>query len=284
MLELKTLRKIATGGQAEIFDLEDGKVLRLMFRQADKILIDYEFKSLQKVKQHGLIVPEVFEIVSIDNRPGLIMEKIDGMTMTRMIQINPLLLPKKARELGEIHNKLNKIVAPEGLMELKSRIKTFVERSQFIDSEEKTFVYDILDQLPSGDKLCHGDFHPGNIIVKGNKDYIIDWCGVTSADPIADLAETYLILRNVPRLPGMSYFGFVLLKTAGLAASKTYFKSYTKTKKIDLNYFSKWLLVRAAERTYYAMKSEKQSLVKFIHRCHKDYKADNKNYSWYKFL
>jgi uncharacterized protein (TIGR02172 family) len=282
MIDINSLTKIAAGGQAEIYDLNNGKVLRLLYKKEDKYLIDYEFKSLQIVKRNGLFVPDVFEIVDVNDRPGLIMEKIDGITMTKLFQIKPTSLFKKVKELSVIHFKLNKIKAPEGFMDLKKRIKFLVEKSSFINSEKKDFVSNILEQLPDGDKLCHGDFHPGNIIIKNNKPYIIDWCGVTKADPIADVAHTYLIFKNMPRLPNSSFVSFRIMKLAGYLASKTYLKSYND--KIDTNIFSKWLLVRAAERTFYGEPSEKQSLVRFIDKCYADFKNNRSTYNWLTYL
>ncbi len=284
MIDLKLLKKIATGGQAEIFEINENMVLRLLYREEDNILAEYEFKSLQIAKQNGIYVPAVFEIVNVDNRPGIIMEKTNGITMTKMIQANPFKLFKKAKELGELHYNLNKIDAPEGFINLKQMAMKFVEKSTFIDSEIKNFVYMILGQLPDGVKLCHGDFHPGNIIIRDSNSYIIDWCGATSSDPIADVADTYLILKNMPRLPDISFFSYQIMKLAGLLVAKTYFNSYNRHYKIDTNLFSKWLVVRAAERTYYGMSSEKVALVKFIYKCYNEYSNRKDNYKWYKFL
>ncbi len=284
MININKLKKIATGGQAEIFDLNNKKVLKLLFKKENKFLINYEFKSLKIAKQSGLFVPKVFRKVNIDGRPGLIMEKIEGMTMMRLIQRNPLLLFKKAKEFGEIHYKINSIKAPKGLKDLKERIRIFINKSTFIDLEKKKFILKILTQLPEGDSLCHGDFHPGNILIKNNHPYIIDWGSATRANPIADIADTYLLLKNVPRLQDESFISYEFMKFAGLLAAKTYLKSYNHNYKINTNEFSKWLLVRAAERTFLGMPSEKRNLVRFIDKCYKDYFDKKEEYKWFKFL
>jgi aminoglycoside phosphotransferase (APT) family kinase protein len=36
-----------------------------------------------------------------------------------------------------------------------------------------------LDSLPEDDKLCHGDFHPGNILLTVHGPVIIDWIDAT---------------------------------------------------------------------------------------------------------
>ena len=183
-----------------------------------------------------------------------------------------------------IHFKLNKINAPEILIDLRSRIRKLVDKSTYIDSSDKNFVYELLDQLPDGDKLCHGDFHPGNIIVRDGNPFVIDWCGATKADPVADVAHTYLLFRTVPKIPGSTNMSNNILKLGGMFSARTYFKTYKKNYEINTNLFSKWLLVRAAERTYYGMQSEKENLVKFLIKCKKDYSTKNECFKWYRFL
>jgi uncharacterized protein (TIGR02172 family) len=284
MTDINNLKKIATGGQAEIYDLLNGKILRLMLRSNDSFLVDYEYQAMEIAKECGLLVPEVFEKVKVGDRPGLVMERIDGPTLTKLFQKKPHLLFKKTKELSEIHYNLNRIKAPEHLSDLKNEIRKHIDKSDFIDVECKEFVLDLLNQLPDGDRLCHGDFHPGNILIKNGDPYIIDWCAATKADPIADVAHTFLLFRNVPKIPGSSNISFNILKLAGLLSSDIYLKTYEKKYSIDFNQFSKWLLVRAAQRTYIGFQSEKEILSTFIIKCKKDYTSHKNNLKWHLFL
>jgi len=43
-----------------------------------------------------------------------------------------------------------------------------------------------LRELPDGEALCHGDFHPRNVIVDGDELTIIDWVDASSGPPAAD--------------------------------------------------------------------------------------------------
>lgn len=50
-----------------------------------------------------------------------------------------------------------------------------------------------LRELPDGEALCHGDFHPRNVIVDGDELTIIDWVDASSGPPAADLARSAII-------------------------------------------------------------------------------------------
>lgn len=58
-------------------------------------------------------------------------------------------------------------------------------------------IMTVFNDLPIKKNLCHGDFHPGNILVSKDKKVIIDWSGVHTGNPVSDVAHTYLLMSNV---------------------------------------------------------------------------------------
>jgi aminoglycoside phosphotransferase (APT) family kinase protein len=59
--------------------------------------------------------------------------------------------------------------------------------------------------------LCHGDLHPGNVIMASDGPVIIDWFDASRGDQVADIARTSLLMsarshgREGPsHLPGAS--------------------------------------------------------------------------------
>jgi len=49
-----------------------------------------------------------------------------------------------------------------------------------------------LDTLPAGNQVCHGDYHPKNIIAGPGKNMVIDWTNAYRGNPLGDLALTRL--------------------------------------------------------------------------------------------
>ena len=52
-------------------------------------------------------------------------------------------------------------------------------------------------QIPDGDRLCHGDFHPLNVMLHRGRAVVIDWVDVTCGNPLADVARTAVLLHGV---------------------------------------------------------------------------------------
>jgi thiamine kinase-like enzyme len=50
-----------------------------------------------------------------------------------------------------------------------------------------------LETMPDGDQVCHGDFHPGNILMTPQGEIIIDWIDASRGNPLADLARTTVL-------------------------------------------------------------------------------------------
>jgi aminoglycoside phosphotransferase (APT) family kinase protein len=48
--------------------------------------------------------------------------------------------------------------------------------------------------LPQGSSLCHGDFHPGNVLLGPAGPVIIDWADAGVGHPGADVARTAVIM------------------------------------------------------------------------------------------
>jgi hypothetical protein len=48
---------------------------------------------------------------------------------------------------------------------------------RMLDTERQENLLLLLKDLPDGDRLCHGDFHPWNIIASGKEVVVVDLAG-----------------------------------------------------------------------------------------------------------
>ena len=180
---------------------------------------------------------------------------------------NPLCAKSKTRELARLHVELLNLNASSPIINTKDKARFCILGSELLSDDQKGSITEILENLPEGESLCHGDFHPGNIILSENKHYVIDWSAASVGDFHSDVAHTYVLLRNVPRVPSLSRPMHLMQRYIGKGIANTYLRSIAKVKIIDEDIFSKWVLIKAAERTYYGLPSEKAKLVSFVRHC-----------------
>ena len=83
---MKVGRKIGEGANSEVFEWgNNNKVIKLAKPNTNKGDLQREYKNNLTVWEMGLSVPQPFEIVEFDHRPGIVFERIYGETLNRTL-------------------------------------------------------------------------------------------------------------------------------------------------------------------------------------------------------
>lgn len=80
---------IARGRIVELYSLPDNQVLKLFYEWVSAESVKKEYKLNQLVYQAGLPVPQVFNLVNLENRSGIVFENIHGTTMLTLLIRKP---------------------------------------------------------------------------------------------------------------------------------------------------------------------------------------------------
>ncbi len=76
---------IGRGNTAEIFDLNDKEVVKLFYESIPFEFINKEYETSRKISELGIPSPYVVELTQIDNRCGIIYEKVIGRNFTQIL-------------------------------------------------------------------------------------------------------------------------------------------------------------------------------------------------------
>jgi aminoglycoside phosphotransferase (APT) family kinase protein len=188
--------RIGEGREADIFALDKGRVLRLLRRSSDPKRVEREATAMRAAADGGVDVPNVYGTTMVDGRAGLIMDRVDGPDLIALTGKRPWTVPRIARIVGRAQARMHEVVAPDDLPNLRQLVRWKIETASELPAELADFALKKLDALPDGDRLCHGDFHPGNVLVGRDGPAVIDWTDASRGDPAADLARTRLLLRQ----------------------------------------------------------------------------------------
>ncbi len=254
----------AEGRTAEVFLRADGSVLKLM-RDPDAMpLIEREAAALETVRQQGHLAPTVIEIVRVDGRPGLAMERIEGADLATLLGQRPWMLWRAARVMAEMHVAMHQCRAPGALPRLNDELRRDIESASALPSRLAQFALDALDSLPEGDRLCHGDFHLANIRGTWAVPVAIDWVNAASGDPTADVARTRLLHLLADPPPGTPRVARALLPVGRKLIVHRYMSVYRRLRPIDEHAVRTWEVVRAAARFNEGIESEHAMLARFL--------------------
>ncbi len=178
---------IASGASAEIFEFGAGRVLKL-FRADYAFLADTEEQRARAVHEAGIASPAVLGRAEIDARPAIIFEHVRGPTLLA----EQLPIEQKASALASVHVAMHARTAP-GLPTWLAVVGPVA--SMLAQAERDRFLRH-LERVPGGDRLYHGDFHPGNVI-RGERGFVtVDWPNACLAHPAADVARSFVLLAH----------------------------------------------------------------------------------------
>jgi aminoglycoside phosphotransferase (APT) family kinase protein len=200
MVQVSTLGpRLATGGTAELFGWDNGRVLKLYWQGAAVEAAEREAERTRAAYAAGAPAPRVFDVIMVEDRPGVVFERVEGPSMLQAVGDDPGKAELFAQQLATLHAELH-AHAGAGLPPQREHLLRRINLGP-LPARNKPLVLAAMRRLAGGEALCHGDFHPGNVIMTPGGPRIIDWFDATAGNPGADFARTCLLLQY-SRLPG----------------------------------------------------------------------------------
>ena len=102
-------------------------------------------------------VPEVHELLTIDERPGMVLDRIDGGPMLSTMLVRPWRLLPLVRRFGEIQADIHTVHANDGLETVHAQVTDAIQSLRPEGADLGAFAAREIEQLPAGDSLLHGD-------------------------------------------------------------------------------------------------------------------------------
>ncbi len=255
------LKKIAEGREAEMFAWNEGRILRLLRNVGAQDRLQREAAAMETARARGVRVPAVHSLTTVEGRPGMVMERIEGPDLLALVGRRPWKIFWGARILGEVQAQLHAASASSRLPALKAALKHRIEAYDRLPEQLARFALQILDELPDGDSLCHGDFHPANILMAGETPVLIDWTGATRGDPDADVARTLLMFRLAELPPGSPALTRLLALFGRKVMASAYLRAYRRKRAVEMAAVRRWEIPVAAARLADGIEEETGALV-----------------------
>lgn len=184
---------IANGRTAEIYPWGEGQVLKLYYDWFSIESIQFEQWISRAVHTSGIPSPAVGEIVQVNGRNGLVYQRVNGSSMLEKLPRKLWNLRRYARRMAELHVEMHTHTVQVNLPAQHDRLANKIGRARALPNDQRTRCLNALESMPGGDRLCHNDFHPDNILLTEHGEVIIDWGDAALGNPIADVARTSII-------------------------------------------------------------------------------------------
>jgi aminoglycoside phosphotransferase (APT) family kinase protein len=211
----------------------NGDVAVKHFYNAPIDIVEKEAGNQAFAHSAGLPVPAVRGVRQLgDGTIALDMAFISGKLLMRF-GMNKDEMREMFNTLVKLQNEVHSVFAAD-LPRVAERFKERIQHhSMNLDGQAKERLLALLSNLDKGCvNLCHGDFHPLNVMFDGERHWIIDWTDAGAGSPLIDACRVYLLARCV----------------LSSSAADMYLQCYCREAKVGQKEVLAWLPIWAALR------------------------------------
>jgi uncharacterized protein (TIGR02172 family) len=252
---------IGEGRTAEIYAWGDGQALKLYRTGWPASWVEHEAEVSSAVAATGLPVPAVGRTVELDGRYGLLFERITGPSLLRLFSARPWTVAQSLRVFTDLHLAMSR-QRISGLPSQREELARRIHEAPAVPEAVRAQALERLDELPDGDALCHGDYHPDNVLMTRNGPIIIDWGSASKGHPLADVAQTELLLQVGE--PPSSQMHSWLLSSARALVRRMYIRRYLRLSPASVRDLTVWRFPIAVARLGEGIDEERDKLLRLI--------------------
>lgn len=200
-----------------------------------------------RIEETGLNIPKIKEVMMIDGKWAIVLEYIEGKTLSKLMEENPDKKAEYLELLVDLQLEMHQKTCPM-LNKLKDKMSRKIDQTT-LDATTRYELHTRLNGMPKHTKVCHGDFNPSNIVITDEgKAYIIDWAHATQGNASADAARTYLLFCLAGDTEG----------------AKKYLELFCKKSDTAAQYVQKWMPIVAASQSVKGNKEERDFLLSWV--------------------
>lgn len=154
-----------------------------------------EVTIVKVASDNGVPCPAPGELVQVGNRLGVIYQRIlNKKSFCTAISENPALLPELSVRMANMALALHSTPVTDSRVPSQTeKFAQILDRLTYIQGSMRQELNNALDIAARNEThtLLHGDFHYGNVITDGQKDYFIDLGAFCYGHPYFDLTMLY---------------------------------------------------------------------------------------------
>ena len=239
-------RVIAVRNNKTIY--RDGdRCIKVFHEEYSKADVLNEALNQARIEETGLNIPKILEVTMIDGKWAIVSEYIKGKTLTQLIKEDPDNKEAYIEKLVDLQMEVHTKTCPL-LNKLKDKMSRKIAQTDF-DATTRYDLHTRLESMPKHAKVCHGDFHPSNVIVtEDGTAYILDWSHATQGNASADVARTYLLFWLNGDIEGAEF----------------YLNTFCKKSDTAKQYVQKWMPIVAASQSVKGNEKEREFLNSWV--------------------
>ncbi len=158
--------KIGEGASAEVHAWAPGQVVKLFRSESSRRLGWHEAHMTDAVFAAGAPAPQVFGVVILEGRLGIVLERFDGPTLLQLTRTGGVTRGQAGAILADLCRAVHRTPPPPGVLALRGWMDAWLRSAGgTLPAPIAPGILALIERLRPADELCHGDLHPGNVIM-----------------------------------------------------------------------------------------------------------------------
>ena len=240
---------IGTGVRSTVYAIGLDRVVKVPLAGTPDMWLRRDAEFSATARSLGLPVPEVHDLTMHEGRLVVVYERIHGPTMWTRIAHDPSSASAMGELLASMHLRVLAFVGPMSLPRQSDRLASKIRAARRHLSVGTEIAHSRLADPSRPLRLCHGDLHPGNVILADDGPVILDWFDASRGAPLADVARSSILMGA----GGRADSSMPHLVPCDRAAARALHDSYLDAMcdglpSFDPSEFAEWIRVEAAAR------------------------------------
>ena len=187
--------KIGEGASADVHAWAPGQVVKLFKSGVPRRLSGHELRMTRAIFAAGGPAPEVLDEVTLEGRFGIVLRRLDGPSLLQLTRTGAVTRGQAGTILATLCLGVRKTPPPPDVLALRDWIDAWLRSASCkLPKHIDTGIRALIERLSPGDGLCHGDLHPGNVIMTAEGPRLVDWSGSVRGPAAFDLAVSHIVL------------------------------------------------------------------------------------------
>ena len=199
-IDLDNCEKIGFGGNGAVYRISEDEIVKVNYNPLTYAALDKELAKAKEAFLLGVPTAISFDLVDCgEGGRGVVYETIKSKSLGETIQSNPDQMEELTEKYVEQLNILHAVHTDNPVFgNAKDSYRKQVEgASKYLTEEEGKMLEQLLEMLPEGDRLTHGDAHTKNIMIQNGEMLWIDMEGMAVGHPIYDLISIAAVLNGI---------------------------------------------------------------------------------------
>lgn len=190
--------KIGEGASADVHAWAPGQVVKLFRPGVSRRLSWHEAQKTDAVFAASAPAPEVFGTVILEGRFGIVLQHLEGPSLLQLVRTGAIARGEAGAILADLCLAVHRTPPPPDVPGVRDWVGSWLQGSRGrLPTHVATGVGALTARLSPADELCHGDLHPGNVIMTAEGPRLVDWSHAVRASAAFDLAQGHMVLADL---------------------------------------------------------------------------------------